>query len=248
MNRVVMINFFRHQTDGFVFPMYSRLHVFLLIFTLIGTLWVIRQAELHEKLLRRLLCGALIIIQLLQYGWFFSGGPAWIIQGLPLYHCRIAELAMVSALLNKKDSALNLSVYLGGYGAPVALLLPVMEAFSFPHITNIAYFANHILMVWTVAFLVRLNPQVFQRKNYRQALLVTNLMNLFILVADHILKVNYAYFLFSPVLTKQFQSLPYPVYVLFAFIVYNLAVTVIYVAGRLFYKKQLSPSADLSDK
>ena len=83
---------------------------------------------------------------------------------------------MVSALLNQKIRHWIFR-YLGGYSAPVALLLPVMEAFSF-RILPILPILPIISDGLDCCIFGSLESSSVSEKNYRQALLVSNLMNL----------------------------------------------------------------------
>lgn len=121
---------------------------------------------------------------------------------------------------------------MGTFGAPVALLIPIMEPFSFPHITNVSYFAGHILMIWTIVYMVKVERYPFDDRTLYQTLIAFNVMNLFILTIDHLLDMNYAYFLFSPVLTAFFDKFPYPLYVLTAFAIYNGLIVLIHFVGK----------------
>ncbi len=243
-----MSYFLRHETDGFVFPKYGPAHIVLLLVAALGV-WLVWKYGGRGGYLRRVLFVTLLVTQILLYGWFFTGGGLWIVAGLPLYHCRISILAMLIALVCEKKTgrggglSRGLAIYLGTFGAPVALLIPIMEPFSFPHITNVSYFAGHILMIWTIVYMVKVERYPFDEKTLYQTLIAFNVMNLFILTIDHLLGMNYAYFLFSPVLTGFFGKFPYPLYALTAFAIYNGLIVLIHFVGK---KVHASLSAERS--
>lgn len=225
---VALAFLFRHEADGFVFPIFGPLHIGLLLVAAVGVLLIIK----FRLRLRGWLAGALIVTQTLLYGWFMTGDAAIRAAGLPLYHCRIAELAMILALLTPWNFAKTISIYMGGYGAMVALLIPVMEAYRFPHITNFAYFAGHILMLWTVTYLIVIAGYDFTKSELRKIVLFLNLVNGVIYVANPPLRMNYAYFEFSPVFTEFFQSWPRLLYLGVLVGLYNLLLWLTYVVGK----------------
>lgn len=226
--------FFRHQPDTFVFPMYSMLHLLILGIAALGV-WLIivnRQALRASNKLRISLAIGLIVVQLALYAWFASGDAALRAAGLPLYHCRVAEIAMVVALLSRHRFAKTIALYLGSYGSFFALLIPIMEAYRFPHVTNIAYFAAHLLMIWTVTYLLFVERYQFERASLQHVLIFLNLLNIVIVLVNPLLNMNYAYFAHSPIFTNTFQSLPRDAYLALLFLVYNLLILMIYCCGK----------------
>ncbi len=226
--------FFRHEADDFVFPMFSLQHIAILLCAAAGVFCIIKyRARLHAwKALPYWMAVSLIVVQTLLYGWFMTGDAAIRAAGLPLYHCRIAELAMIFALLSKWTFAKSISIYLGGYGSIVALLIPVMEAFRFPHITNFAYFLGHTLMIWTVTYLLAAADYAFTKAELIKIVIFLNLANLVILAANPALRMNYAYFEFSPIFTEFFQTWPRGIYLSVLFGLYNLLLWLTYVFGK----------------
>ncbi len=226
--------FFRYQSDGFVFPIFSPLHGIFLLIAFLGVCAIFRWPKTFRQrpYLRYCLASALLIIQLLLYAWFWGGDAYLQAQGWPLYHCRVAELSMLLTLFFNFSWAKDLSVYLGLYGSVFALLIPVMEPFSFPHVTNVAYFAAHLLMLWTVAYLIVILDYRFTSKGLIHSLIFLNLFNLSLLWLNPLLGMNYAYFSLSPIFTGFFNTWPRILYVGLLLALYNALVLLTHVGGR----------------
>ncbi len=236
-----LVSFFRYESDGFVFPMYSALHWLLLLLAGGGVFLIYRKRERLRSWtgLRYVLGAGLLLVQLLLYAWFWNGDANLRAAGWPLYHCRIAELAMLLALFGGFRFAKTIAIYLGAYGAIFALLIPIMEPYAFPHVTNLAYFMAHLLMLWTVAFLICVDGYHFDKLGLLQAVVFLNLLNLLILLANPLLGMNYAYFSFSPIFTEFFAAWPRGLYVVFLMLLYNLLLCLTFFLGRRFERRRL---------
>lgn len=234
-------SFFRYESDGFVFPMYSSLHWLMLLLGAGGVFLIYKKRERLRSWigLRYVLGAGLLLVQLLLYAWFWTGDAGFRAAGWPLYHCRIAELAMLLALFGGFRFAKTIAIYLGGYGAVFALLIPIMEPYAFPHVTNLAYFLAHLLMLWTVAFLIFVDEYRFSGRSLLQAVVFLNLLNLLILLANPLLGMNYAYFSFSPIFTEFFAAWPRGLYLGFLMLLYNLLLCLTFFLGRRFEHRRL---------
>ena len=92
--------FFRTTPDaGFTFNMHLvRLGLVLFLF-------VIYQFRKKAWLLRGLLVAS-VILQGVLYFWYTLDHDIWLLEGLPLYHCRIAGICLPIAFLLKKEKSM----------------------------------------------------------------------------------------------------------------------------------------------
>ncbi len=89
--------------------------------------------------------------------WFFLVKKELLKEGLPLYFCRISSIVVgFSLMLYKiKGKIVNFFAIFSVFGASIALLVPNMEAYNFPHITTISYMAIHGMLLFESIYLVR---------------------------------------------------------------------------------------------
>ncbi len=113
--------FFRGAWEDYVFPIFSPLHLFLLLVLVAGILLI---AVFREKIrkdpkrtLRNFLLGGLILEQITQYSWYALAGTFTLGDGLPLYICRTAIPAIILAYLTGNYYAKTLSVFWGSLAA-----------------------------------------------------------------------------------------------------------------------------------
>lgn len=224
--------FFRGNWEDYRFPLFTPVHFLLMGLTLAG-IWMIRNWREPLKRdprqrLRRFLIGGLLLEQVTQYGWYALAGTFTLGDGLPLYICRTAILAILLALLTRQSWARHLAVYWGTFGGVLALVFPVVYPMHFPHVTSFTYFGGHILMVWAVAYLLAVEEIRLTRQGLIFSLLFTNAFNLFVLWLNPRIQGNYSYFEFPPMFSEQLSQLPRPVYLGAVFLIYNLLILLIH--------------------
>lgn len=229
--------FFRGAWEDYVFPIFSPLHLFLLLVLVAGILLI---AVFREKIrkdpkrtLRNFLLGGLILEQITQYSWYALAGTFTLGDGLPLYICRTAIPAIILAYLTGNYYAKTLSVFWGSFGGFLAVLFPVIYPFYFPHLTNFTYFMGHFIMVWSVVYFLTAENYQFTKKGLAFALVFTNLFNYFVYRLNPLVNGNYSYFAYPPVFRELFGRLSAGNYAMLVFLIYNLLILLIYLIGRL---------------
>lgn len=224
--------FFRGTWEDYQFQAFTPVHFLLLAVALAGVLLIVRHRQTlrrdDRRILRKALLTGLVLEQLFQYGWYILAGTFTTGDGLPLYICRTAILALILAFLTDKPRIRSLAVYWGTFGGVLALAIPVIYPMRFPHITNFTYFGGHTVMVWSVAHLLAVDGHRLDRRGLRFSLVFTNLFNLAVFLLNPSLNGNYSYFEFAPVLPELFARLPRSVYVGLVFLTYNLLILLIH--------------------
>lgn len=234
--------FFRGTWEDYVFPSFTPVHFLLLGIALAGILLIIafrRPLRADQRaLLKKALLGGLLLEQVSQYGWYWLAGTFTLGDGLPLYICRTAILALILALVTDWPRIRSLAVYWGTFGGTLALLMPVIYPMRFPHITNFTYFGGHSIMVWTVTWLMVVRRHQLDQAGLRFSLAFTNAFNLAVFFLNPRLGGNYSYFEFPPVFRELLAPMPRPVYVGLVFLLYNLLILFIH---WLFTRGKSSP-------
>ena len=192
--------FFRTTPDaGFTFNMHLvRLGLVLFLF-------VIYQFRKKAWLLRGLLVAS-VILQGVLYFWYTLDHDIWLLEGLPLYHCRIAGICLPIAFLLKKEKSMAFFADLALVGTLVAFAVPDPSKFAWPHVTNLTYILNHYVLM-ACGLLVS--------ENFRYSLSIKEIgaislvINTVIFLVDLFLGANYGYLTRVPI--EFFKNVPSPV-------------------------------------
>lgn len=228
--------FFRTTMDrdsGFV--LFSPLHFLLLAVTILGIIAIyrsrklIRTDEVKRRRIKWTIFTLLLIEQIAFYLWFFVSGRFTWSESLPFYSCRISMILLLIAMVTDEPRSKALGIYFGLFGGFLAMLLPDLFKYHWPHLQWICFFAGHMLMLFAAHFLI-VEGYVFDRNSLRGALtgivaflLAANLANVSILEA------NYAYLVEPPFLIETFRRILNPLqYTVLANIVYVLLIFAIY--------------------
>lgn len=207
-------HFFRAETDGFVFHAFSPLHflfIFLTILLLMGIIAAKDHMDAHPRMARCIeisLGLALLGAQVLYYLWYLMSGTYDISESLPLYTCRVASIIGPMALFTKNRVLKLISIYWGFY-AFFALTTPVLDQYSFPHLTNFIFWGVHIGLVCMCAILS------FWGEGYDFNNADLKFMLIFMIIylgisypIDMGLQGNYHFFIKSPIAPELFSKLP----------------------------------------
>lgn len=182
--------FFRHTTDGtFAFNMtYVRLGLVLFLL-------IIYKFKDKKKLLEGMLITSLILQGIL-LSWYAMDFDLFIEEGLPLYHCRIAGIMVAISYFLKKEKIQSYFADLALIGTSIAFSIPDPSKFTWPHVTNLTYLANHYVLM-ACGILICLKNK--QKLNFKEILLTTSIINALILILDLGLNVNYGYLVKVPI-------------------------------------------------
>lgn len=187
----------------------------------------------------------LLIEQIAFYAWFIVTGRFTWSESLPFFSCRIAMILVLVAMLRDAPRAKALGVYFGLFGGFLALLLPDLFKYHWPHLQWICFFGGHDLLIWSAAFFL-VEGYSFTKESLKNALVG---IVLFLLASDVcnlvIPEANYAYLVEPPFLVDTLMGIMGQVgYTIFANLVYVLLIFVIHGIARLFYKRKAAKISD----
>ena len=191
--------FFRTTPDaGFTFNMHLvRLGLVLFLF-------VIYQFRKKAWLLKLLLVAS-VILQGILYFWYTLDHDLWLIEGLPLYHCRIAGICLPIVFLLKKEKSMAFFADLALVGTLVAFAVPDPSKFAWPHVTNLTYILNHyVLMACGLLVTVKRTKSL----TFKELGLASLAMNSVIFAMDLALGANYGYLTRVPIAFFDFVPVP----------------------------------------
>lgn len=222
--------FFRGKEDILFSPLavFSALHL-IILFAFIIVVTLISRGDLglkkdnNRQKLSRIFSTMLLIDQIILYTWQISSGYFNVELSLPLYHCRIAIALLIVGVLFNQKNILYTGMYWGFLGSIMAMLVPDMYKFQFPHYTNFQFFYNHIVMGLLIINLLKSKEIQINAKDTKFVLIITNIYNVLLFIFNLILAhfwgltaINYGYMNSFP------KMVPIKFNVFLHFIVINL--------------------------
>lgn len=184
--------FFRSATDKNNFIIFGKLHLIILFIALFVSIFIFIM-KTKNRILELFIGSTLIIQQLILYTWYFTSKYNLLKEGLPLFHCRIAIIFVGIGLIFNRKPLMKIGSYWGIFGSISALLLPGIDPFSFPHITQFSYFIGHLFLLWGSIYLLRVKKIGMSEIDLKNLLVFTTTYHLLMLMINTILNSNYAY-------------------------------------------------------
>ena len=193
-----IIYFFRNIPEYSNFTIFGITHIGILLTAIIGSILLIKRMKVCRKT-EKFIGSILLFQQAILYTWYISSGYNTLIEGLPLYHCRIAILLVGLGLIFKKDLFKKLGSILGIIGSIVALAYPGLDPFLFPHITQFSFFIGHLFLLWGSIYCLFIERVTISECDYNKIAMFTNTYHISMFVLNHILGSNYGYMRKSPI-------------------------------------------------
>ena len=179
-------------------PYYLLMLLGMVLFSYLSWLW-------HNNNIWRWTFITLQAIQLISlYIWYiWQGFP--LDDSLPLYHCRMAMLAL---LLLKDSKVKTYFALMGLVGGCCAIIYPVFDPYNFPHISSISFIIGHYaLLVNSLNYLLRTYKTHPISKN--MIVTLTLLLNLGLVVVNHFVSGNYGLLRHTPFITDAWLPIKY---------------------------------------
>lgn len=128
----------------------------------------------HKTIWCSWLFKGLQVLQLsLLYGWYLATATP-LTESLPLYHCRMAMFAVL--LLPNRSPLKQYFALLGIFGTLAAVVYPVMDPFSFPHVTIFSFFVGHYALLGN-SLIYLFNHYDYERLTYQHIAIYTLVLN-----------------------------------------------------------------------
>ena len=179
-------------------PYYLLMLLGMVLFSYLSWLW-------HNNNIWRWTFITLQAIQLISlYIWYiWQGFP--LDDSLPLYHCRMAMLAL---LLLEDSKVKTYFALMGLVGGCCAIIYPVFDPYNFPHISSISFIIGHYaLLVNSLNYLLRTYKTHPISKN--MIVTLTLLLNLGLVVVNHFVSGNYGLLRHTPFITDAWLPIKY---------------------------------------
>ena len=189
-------HYFVRTTTDMNFSLSNDVIIMNILFIVFSIIFIMKYRSKSTVLLNKVVI-LLVIQQISLYTWYMFNDNIGLSDGLPLYLCRITMMSLLILIfLNKIDTKIGIFfLYAGLAGSTAALLVPDLDKYNFPHITNFTFEIGHMCLFYIS----------FYYLNYiRQSLKVTHIigiiliMHLCINMVNGILGSNYSFLRRSP--------------------------------------------------
>ena len=205
-----MTEFFRYNEDA-----YTNINITLLRLSLVLVIFLAYKLKHKTNLLKPALFVGLFG-QVLLFAWYAGNNTLFIKEGLPLFHCRISAIMMLIAYILHKDKLMRYFAWLGLIGAIISFAFPDPSKYLWPHVTNLTYIINHLLLGYCGVTILSTRKSELKLKH---SLIITTIMNALIMTVNLIIHTNYGYLVQFP------QSVPVKFTPKVTFIIMTLIIT-----------------------
>lgn len=217
--------FFRGGQEDYYFKLFGLPHIIHLIIAVAVVIHILKINRDNRRF--ELVIGVTLLIQqIVLYSWYLGANFKVITEGLPLYHCRVAIIALSLGLIFNKDVLTKIGAYWGFSGSILALIVVRPDGFYYPHITLFSFFIGHYFLLWGAVQILFVKKIGMSKKDYYFMLKFTTGYHIFIFFVNNILGANYAYMASSPIgFASNWGAIPYALLVI---TVFNLIITIEY--------------------
>lgn len=231
---------FRGNTESIPFESFSYIHFILIGVGVIGSILIIVNKEKlkigrFRYKIEKIFLYVLISQQTLLYLWYgYSGNLSN--ESLPLYHCRVAIIFTIIALITDKKLFKIVASYWGLVGSVLALIFLGLDPFLFPHFTIFSYFIGHLFLLWISVYFLATETIILNKGSLKEILIFTNIYNVSVFIFNCCTNANYSYLSEPPFLKELILSRLNPImYTLGIILAFNLVMFVIYYMMQKIY-------------
>lgn len=217
-----MTQFFRYTEDA-----YTNINITLLRLSLVLVIFLAHKLKHKTNLLKPALFVGLFG-QIVLLAWYAGNHTLLIKEGLPLFHCRISAIMMVVAYLIQDDKLMRYFAWMGLIGSIIAFTFPDPSKYLWPHVTNLTYIANHLLLGFCGMSILSTRQTTLKLKH---SLIITTIMNALIMTVNLIIHTNYGYLVQFP------QSVPVKFTPKVTFLIMTLIITSLITIAEKTYNK-----------
>lgn len=227
--------FVRSKPDEGIMP-FSTIHILaiiiLLALILFATSFKNKSGEAKLKF-KKVLGWTMIITQTVIYTWFVWSGTFTIQESLPMYSCRVVILFFIYDIFVGNKYLKKVSIYWGLMGGILAMSVPDMYPYSFPHITNFHFFIFHYCILIGSIFYIVVDDVKLTKKDLIYVLKFTLIYNLGLLIFNFLLSIpypiaNYGFLINPPLVLESIVPFRGPIYIILVQLLYLIAVTVMH--------------------
>lgn len=220
MNRLIEGIYFT-QTP---FVLYSRVHILMLVLVggCIGIL-VKKRDEIaagEYAYLRWVFLGLYGIQQVLLYSWYGMNHQFNVNDALPLYPCRLLQLATMLLLITKQERIYEVLALLGIPAAVTALIMADTSGFGFPNAMFIQFFTGHCLMILVPLYMKFRYHFTIQENGTTDVIKMVGVYFIVVSFVNHLIHTNYGYVSAPPLALGFLSGVPSIIYTCGYFMIY----------------------------
>lgn len=232
---------FRYKEDYIDITPYSKGH---LIFLAIGLCLIIFTISFRKRKesLRRVFIKSItifmIFVQIILYSWQYASGRMSLLDSLPIYSCRLVLYLFIFDVFFHKPKLRKICIYWGLMGGILAMLVPDLYRFRFPHITNLQFFIFHFYILMMSIYYICVENIVLTKEDLKYSIKVTVIYNIFVLLLSLVIRqvepeVNYGFILRPPAVIESYIPFNGVIYTIMAIIVYSIVICIMHMIYKV---------------
>ncbi len=178
------------------FPFFTSAHYIPIILTILLIYFIVRnrdyiRASSHKV---RFILGIILAISIgLKQYWYITSEMPYIQEGMPLYLCRLTFLITIFSFLTNFRKLDFVIIYQGSFGGLMAILVPDVSGYLFPHFFYINYFLTHALLLCAALVVLYGDDFVASKKQFINILIYNFTYVVFVSIVNEFLGTNYGY-------------------------------------------------------
>lgn len=224
--------FMRPELDYTTITPFSPLHILALIILIPFIIFAASYKNKSEKSklkFKKILGWTMIVTQTVIYIWFVWSGTFTIYESLPMYSCRVVILFFIYDIFIGNSNIKKVSIYWGLMGGILAMSVPDMYQYKFPHITNFHFFIFHYCLLIGAVFYIVADQVKLTSKDLLYVLKFTLIYNLGLLIFNLLLSTayptaNYGFLVNPPAVLSSIVPLSGPIYMIIAQSLYLISI------------------------
>ncbi len=234
---------FRGEPDGFVFKVFSPIHIILIV-ALIALMVIMHKYKnkFNPKIFRVVTMIVLFTDRVIMFYWYYTSGVLSLKESLPLYTCRTAVYLLLIYFITKNKFIKNVAVHWSIFGGILAFIYPFLFAYKFPHYTNFSFFIYHMLLILLGYSIVVYDDYKFTYSGFKDVAIFTGIYLILVrfIVINNVPGSNYAYLRFSPIAKEALLKLNTYVYSGIIMVVTLLIFFLLFSIARFIQQKSAS--------
>jgi hypothetical integral membrane protein (TIGR02206 family) len=185
------------------FSIFGPTHLAVLGFLLIGILliWFFlpKLGSPTQNLVRKTILGGLIVQFIVFHSWHLYLQDYDITRFLPFHLCTISVALLIYTLVFNNKFINKLVLFWSPVSAFLAIVLPDMNASeNFPSFRFLEFFVSHVLIIWAVIYIFRIQKLVVSFKDFVISCLTLIAILPFIYLLNLTIDSNYMYLMNKP--------------------------------------------------
>lgn len=226
------VDFTKPQLRVFSIP-----HILTLLATAIFILFLIYCKDYvtkRKKIFVYFIGISVLLSQVLMYIWYIDTGWFNIHDSLPLYISRLSSILSAIMIITNSRKLFDILYFWGLFPPAVALMLPDIDYFAFPHIRFWFFFIGHAFTIFAVVYMISIEKMKPNLDSFKKAIKWLMIYCVVAFIFNVFTNSNYGYLMELPHTLKSLEPyLPYPLHIIPLIVIQVLVFYLTYIPFKI---------------